>query len=145
MKKSAKAFGEKPRKSVTFCWDPVDKALCFRTSEGFWKVVVKETDGYYRLWHLNHSHFERDQPDKVLMRRAFHRQNDVDITKQLGKIISYISEHDRAKKIIEQDWKQLPKKTPKQRRYYRQAKKKARRKENKRLDEIFRKIEKGEL
>lgn len=126
-------------------YDRKDKALCFRTDVGFWKVLEQGEHPTYRLWHLNKRDFDPNIESKFLMRRGFHRQADVQSTTHMGKIIQYIREHDRAKKIMNDDWRKLPKATSKQRKYYKQAKKRARRNENRRIDELFKKLEKGEL
>lgn len=126
-------------------YDRKDKALCFRTDVGFWKVLEQGDYPTYRLWHLNRKDFDPNVESKFLMRRSFHRQADVQSTLNMGKIIQYIRDHDKAKKIMADDWKKLPKTTSKQKKYYKQAKRRARRKENKRIDELFKKLEKGEL
>ena len=133
------------QKGLSVSYDRVDRGLCFRTPNGFWKVLIRGPVETFKLWHLNHGHFDPELPDKILMRRTFHRQMDVKETTNMGRIIQYISDHDRAKRIIDDDWKKLPKSTPKQKKYYKQAKKRAKRKENKRIDELFEKLEKGEL
>ena len=136
---------EKAKESMAFSFDRVDHGLCIRTDVGFWKVLENKSTGEYRLWHLNHGAFDPDIPDKQLMRRAFHRQADVKATKNVGRIIYYIANHDKAKRIMDDDWKKLPNKTPKQKKYYKQAAKREQRKQAKRLDELFKKLEKGEL
>ena len=133
------------KEGISVSYDRVDRGLCFRTKNGFWKVLIRGPVETYKLWHLNHGHFDPELPDKILMRRTFHRQTDVKETMNMGRIIRYISDHDKAKRIIDNDWKKLPKSTPKQKKYYKQAKKRAKRKENKRIDELFKKLEKGEL
>lgn len=133
------------KEEIKVSYDRIDRGLCFRTKNGFWKVLIRGPVETYKLWHLNHGHFNPELPDKVLMRRTFHRQTDVKETTNMGRIIRYISDHDKAKRIIDNDWKKLPKSTPKQKKYYKQAKNRARKKENKRIDELFKKLEKGEL
>lgn len=130
---------------ISMFYDRKDKAICFRTDVGFWKVIAQGDPETYRLWHLNRSDFSNTVESKFLMRRSFHRQVDVKSTLNIGKIIQYIRDHDKAKKIMKDDWKKLPKTTSKQKKYYKQAKRKARRKETQRLDELFKKLEKGEL
>ena len=130
---------------ITASFDRIDKALCFRTDNGFWKVLEQGEPESYRLWHLNHGHFDNSLSDKVLMRRSFHRQTDVKPTSNMQRIVQYISDHDRAKKIIDNDWKKLPKNTPKQRKYYKQAKRREQKKQGRRLDRLFEQLEKGEL
>lgn len=130
---------------LTASYDQIDKALCFRTSNGFWKILKNPEAKDYRLWHLNHGDFNPILSDKELMRRSFHRQVDVKATFNIPRIVYYISEHDKAKKIMDVDWKKLPNKTPKQKKYYKQAAKRERIKQNRRIDELFEKLEKGEL
>ena len=139
------AYFARGREGISVSYDRIERGLCFRTSNGFWKVIIRGSVETYKLWHLNRGHFDPELPDKVLMRRTFHRQTDVKETLNMGRIIRYISDHDKAKRIIDDNWKKLPKSTPKQKKYYKQAQKRARRKENKRIDELFKKLEKGEL
>ena len=136
---------QRDESGLSVSYDRVDRGLCFRTPNGFWKVIIRGPVEAYKLWHLNHGHFDPELPDKVLMRRTFHRQSDVKETTNIGRIIRYISDHDKAKKIIDEDWRKLPKSSPKQKKYYKQAKKRAKRKENRRIDELFKMLEKGEL
>lgn len=138
-------FFGRVREGISVSYDRIDRGLCFRTKNGFWKVIIRGPVETYKLWHLNRGHFDPSLPDKVLMRRTFHRQSDVKETLNMGRIIRYISDHDKAKRIIDDDWKKLPKSTPKQKKYYKQAQKRAKRKEHKRIDELFKKLEKGEL
>lgn len=130
---------------LTASYDKKDKALCFRTDVGFWKVLEQGDPKSYRLWHLNGNDFDRNVESKFLMRRSFHRQVDVKSTTNIGKIVQYIRDHDKAKKIIKDDWKKLPKSTQKQKKYYKQAKKREERKRHKRLDQLFEMIEKGKI
>ena len=138
-------FFDRIKEGISVSYDRVDRGLCFRTKNGFWKVIVRGPVDTYKLWHLNHGHFDPELPDKILMRRTFHRQSDVKETLNMGRIIRYISDHDKAKRIMDDDWKKLPKSTPKQKKYYKQAQKRAKQKENRRIDELFKKLEKGEL
>lgn len=139
------AYCGRSKEGLLISYDRVDRGICFRTSYGFWKVIIRGPVETYKLWHLNRGHFDAELPDKILMRRRFHRQSDVKETTNIGRIMQYISDHDKAKKIIENDWKKLPKSTPKQKKYYRQAQKRARQREHQRIDELFKKLEKGEL
>ena len=45
--------------------------------------------------------------------------------------------HDEAKKIMQEDYRNLPRRTKKQKRYYEQAKRKDRRAQIQRLDQLF--------
>ena len=133
------------RKPIQFYWDRVSQGFCMQTDVGFWKVLISRTTGNYSLFHLNHGDFASRNTVYSRMRGKYHRQHDVEQTTHLGKLVQYVSEHDKAKKIIDYDYRNLPKKTPKQRKYFKQAEKKHRRKEHKRLDELFRQLEKGEI
>jgi len=131
------------RKSFWFTYDWKDRALCVRTSSGFWKIIKGDMDGLYRLYHLNRGSYDPAKTDYELMHGTFHRQKDVHPAENLERFMPYIYEHDKAKIIMDQDWRKLPKKTKKQKKYYRQAEKRASRNKKRRLDEIFDKIEKG--
>lgn len=145
LKVNAMNFDEKQMGSFRVSWDPKFKAICFRTKIGFWKIIWKEYEHGYKLWHLNNGSFDPKKSDKELMHGSFHRQADFDVTKKIGSIVRYIYDHDRAKKVIEEDYRKLPKNTQKQKRYFKQAKKREHRKQCKRVDELFKKLERGEL
>ena len=117
--------------------------ICFRTDNGFWNVRRSE-HGQFWLYHLNGGQFDPDAKDKTLMNRSFHRQKDVKETENLDFILHYIREHDRMKQIMDDDWRNLPKTTKRKRKYYNQARKRANRKAARRLDKLFKQIEKGE-
>ena len=76
---------------------------------------------------------------------AYHRQTDVKPEESMQKLINYIVAHDKAKRIIREDYRNLPKSTSRQRKYYRQAQNKIRRRNTRqarqRMDELFRNIE----
>ena len=122
-------------------YDKDNEAICFRTDIGFWKIRKERFGEGFKLFHLNRSCFEPYASDRELMKRYFHRQVDLDTTTKIGKIIKYIADHDKAKKIMQQDWHNLPKQTKKQRDYYKQARKRERRKSIRRVDDIFKQLE----
>ena len=84
-------------------------------------------------------------PFEQAVRGAYHRQGDVKPAESLAKLIRYIADHDKAKRIIMDDYRKLPRATKRQKKYYQQAEKKARRwqqgKTGKRIEELFREIE----
>ena len=121
-------------------YDRDTKSICFRTDIGFWKVREKWGEGY-KLFHLNGNNFDPGASDRELMKRNFHRQVDVDTTTRINKIIKYIADHDKAKKIMQENWRKLPKQTKKQKDYYKQARKRERRKSIRRVDDIFKQLE----
>lgn len=137
-------YGERQRKVVKLSYDTKRKAMCFRTKIAFWKIVKSKNNDYYLLFHLNENSYNPSFSDKKLSEGRFHRQTDVAAFTNLDKIhgiVTYIYEHDKAKKIIENDWKKLPKKTKRQKKYYEQAKRKDRHQKLKRIDELFKELE----
>lgn len=72
---------------------------------------------------------------------AYHRQRDVSPTESLAKIVQYIAKYEKAKPVMIENYRELPKRTQKQKKYYRQAKNKAKRRELRRLDDLFSQIE----
>ena len=137
-------YGERQRKVVKLSYDTKRKAMCFRTKIAFWKIVKSKNNDYYLLFHLNENSYNPSFSDKKLSEGQFHRQTDVPAFSNLDKIhgvVTYIYEHDKAKRIIENDWKKLPKKTKRQKKYYEQAKRKDRHQKLKRIDELFKELE----
>lgn len=60
--------------------------------------------------------------------------------------MQYIVKHDAAKKVEQIDYKNLPQRTKKQKKYYRQSENRARRKSVSRVLDLFAELEvKGEL
>lgn len=131
----------KAKGGIALSWDKNYHGLCLRTDVGFWKVLRSDYDGRYKLYHLNQDYFDPIQSDKVLMKQRFHRQQDVPKTRSMKKIVHYVFEHDRAKKVMEQNYRNLPKSTKQQRKYYGQAKNRERRKQLKVVDNLFKQLE----
>lgn len=136
---------KKMMEMMRLSYDSDNQAICFRTEVGFWKVFWSEDERAYKLWHLNHGHFSHKATDRQLMKRSFHRQVDVDPTKKIGKILQYIYDHDKAKKIIDKDWRKLPKSTAQQKRYYKQAKRREEKKSFRRVEELFKQLERERM
>ena len=134
----------KVRKPMEFYWDKVGQGLCIQTKVGFWKIVKSWNTGKYALYHLNRTVFEAKKNVKERMDGRHHRQTDVEQTESIQLLLHYISEHDRAKQIMqERDYRALPQKTKKQKKYFARAKKKAIREKNRRIDELFEQIQNG--
>lgn len=89
-----------------------------RTNVGFWKIFLADNREYV-LYHRNV--FEKDKSFEELIHGSFHRQQDVKGTHSLEKILNYIKEHDKAKAIMNEDWRMLPTRTKKQKKYYKAA------------------------
>ena len=140
LKWEPKDFGMENR-GAEFFWDRKFKGLCIQTSGGFWKILTSWSTGKYSLYHLNHGEYDRLKTVKQRITGSYHRQHDVKQTENINTILHYIVDHDKAKKIMDEDYRKLPKKTPKQRKYFRQAKQRQRRKENRRVDALFKQIQ----
>ncbi len=127
--RSVKGLVYKYRKSGfdTF-YDPVDNAVCIRTEVGFWKAIWMDDSEDWKLFHLNRGDFDPKVRPSVLMRRRFHRQKDVPQTESLAHIVMYIRRHDKDMKTYDGDYHKMPRQTPKQRKYYKHAKNRAKKK-----------------
>ena len=136
---AVKAFERK--KDVKVKYYENAKALFIRTFFGFWKVCWERDMGFI-LYHLNQQEYDPDRPMGFLKNRGFHRQKDVKPTNSLAKILNYVVNHDRAKAIIATDYRKLPRCTKRQKVYYNRTDKKIRRQRVRRVEELFRKIEK---
>ena len=145
MKKDPNLHGGKAREGIRLSFDRESNELCLRTDVAFWKVAFNKREQDYRLYHLNRDYYDENATDRQLMEGKFHRQGDVKGTTHLSKLLWYIHNHDKAKKIMDDDWKKLPKATNKQRKYFKQAKKREQRKQSRRVNELLEMISKGEL
>lgn len=109
-------------------YDPVDDAICIRTEVGFWKILWYEDTEKWKLYHCNQGCFSPDKDPKQLMRSHFHRQRDVAPTQSLGSIMAYIRQHDENLQQYNGDYRKMPTSTATQRKYYKKAKKLAKKK-----------------
>ena len=135
---SPEKLGEGRNMDVSY--DKKTDTLFIRTETGFWKTFWKDDIGLL-LYHLNC--FDKSKSTEQLSHAAFHRQGDVPPTESLEKILTYIENHDLAKQIIADDYRKLPQRTRKQRKYYRQAESRNRRQQINRVFAIFVDLEKG--
>ena len=142
MKKYPKCYPEELQ-SMKLSYDFTYNAICLRTQQGFWKLRWSERKQGYTLLHLNGDQLDTNATDQELMKRPVHRQVDVKITTNIGSIIKYIDKHDKARVIMEDDWRKLPKKTKVQKKYYKQAKNREIRKSIHRVNEIFKELERS--
>ena len=123
-------------------YDRKTKILYLRTGIGAWKIRRNRYDEYH-LYHMNH--YTPGMDFDRIMTAGFHDQRDVKPTVTLENLIRYLVEHDKAKQIIADDYRKLPQKTRRERKYYRQAKKREQIKSIQRVDRIFAKLEKKDL
>lgn len=115
-------------------YDPVDDALCIKTPVGFWKIMWDKETNERQVFHMNHKGYKCFDPNlksHVLMRGAFHKQKDLNSFRSeysLEDIFEYIRKHDHILEMTGGDYKKMPRNTRQQRRFYRQAKNRERRK-----------------
>ena len=112
-----------------------------RTDVGFWKFFWKSDAYGFVLYHLND--YQPEASFDKLMKESFHRQSDVPATESMVKLLNYIEAHDKAKKIIADDYRKLPQRTKQQKKYYNNAARKDRKKTYQRMDHLFDLIAKG--
>ena len=135
-----KAFATLSKKrNMEFCYHKASDTLYIRTEIGFWKVFLKKELGEYLLYHRNT--YSAGMEFNEAIHGEFHRQSDVKATESIDKLVEYITAHDRAKLVIMDDYRKLPKSTRTQKKYYRAAERKNRRKAMRRLDSIFEMLE----
>lgn len=108
------------------------------TEAGAWKIFMNRY-GKYVLFHMNK--FSSDMSFYEIKSADYHCQSDVKATSSFEKMIRYIVEHDKAKIIIMDDYRKLPQKTKRQKKYYRQAKRKNRTRQKLKMDAIFASLE----
>ncbi len=70
----------------------------------------------------------------------FHRQWDAGTAYQPDKLVRYAEKHDEAIKVIEDDYRKLPRRTRRGKRYYENARRRANQMYERRLDELFAQI-----
>ncbi len=132
---------EKRRQEDGVCctYDSKSDTLYIGTEIGFWKIYSQKGTTQYLLFHRNKYHKNMSFGEAIC--GEFHRQKDCKPTMSLNKLLNYITRHDQAKEIIKEDYRNLPQKTKKQKKYYRQAQKKAARRAENRVDQILSNID----
>ena len=120
-------------------YNKYNDTLYLRTQIAAWKIYLNETSGKYVLHHKNK--YNRDMNMNQIIRGEYHKQKDIKPMEDICNLITYIGEHDKAKLIIMDDYRKLPKQTNKQRKYYRQAEKREKRQSKSRTEYLFRKLE----
>ena len=109
------------------------------TDMAAWKIAY----GYHYDWFkLLHCPFDGKALSMEEAKAAhYHVQADVPRNQSPYKHIQYIAKHDEAKKIEQIDYKNLPQRTKKQKKYYRQAENRAKRKSVNRVLDLFAELE----
>lgn len=124
---------------MQFTYQKSTDTFYIQTEVGFWKIFVKEDFGKYLLYHRNT--FSKEMNFRQAINGDFHRQKDVVPTESMEKIVEYIIAHDRAKLIIMDDYRKLPKTTRRQKKYYKAAERKAKKRELYRVNFLFAELE----
>lgn len=127
-------------RGMAITYQPKTDTVYIRTEIGLWKAFWRDDAGLL-LYHLNR--FDNEKTTEELSHAAFHRQTDVRATESFGRLVNYIEDHDKAKQIIADDYRKLPQRTRKQRKYYRQAESRNRRDQLNRVFAAFASIEQG--
>ena len=109
------------------------------TDMAAWKIVFFDRKQCYKLFHCPFG------GKKMTMEQAkkarYHRQVDAGENSHPAKYLKYIAGHDRAKKIMEQDYHLLPQRSNKEKIYYNQARKREARKSTRRVWNLFAELE----
>lgn len=113
--------------------------LYIQTANGFWKIFQSIHEDKFVLYHLNKN--DKQQSFYESTHGDFHRQSDVKPMWEIDGLIKYIHDHDKAKSIIMDDYRKLPRSTKRQRKYYKQAKNKAKKESWRRVEALFAQLE----
>lgn len=116
-----------------------DGKIYVRTDVGCWKIVYKISCQRFIFFHRDYvnGRIRLEDAEKV----PFHRQKDMPEAGSVMKYLKYISEHDRFKQSASKDYRDMPQNTKIQKKYYRTAKKRAEKRNAKRVDRLFLLIE----
>ena len=136
-KKQIKNWEEKQKMTLTYHEN--SNTLYVQTEIGCWKIFRKAENGKYVLYHRNI--YDKNMPTEEIFNGDYHRQKDMNTTESIDKIIHYIAAHDKANAIIMDDYHKLPQQSKKQKKYYRQAKRRVKAQSYRRLDSIFAMLE----
>lgn len=124
---------------VKITYEKKSDTLYLQTKVGFWKVFLKKEIGEYLLYHRN-----KVEPQMSYIQAIngdFHRQADVPSAQTLELLLDYIVAHDKAKTVIMDNYRKLPRSTRKQKKYYKAAEKREQRKALKRVDYLLSTLE----
>ncbi len=119
--------------------DMVRDWLYVRTEIGCWKIVYQKKSGKFLLFHKNY--IEPGNKLENVEKGAYHRQGDKLFSENIFGYLEYITEHDKARKIEMKDYRLLPRETAQQKKYYASARARERRRQTKRVFQLFDLIE----
>lgn len=127
------------RSKITLSYQSKTDTLYIQTAIGFWKIFRKEEIGKYILYHRNI--YSKEMSFAEAAHGDYHRQCDVKATESMASLIEYIIAHDKAKVVILENYHKLPKQSKKQKKYYKQAERRVKRQEVRRVDSLFAMLE----
>jgi hypothetical protein len=130
------------KRNMQFQYHKPSDTLYIQTEVGCWKVFLKKELGEYLLYHRNTYSAGMDFNEAI--HGDFHRQSDVKATESMEMLVEYIAAHDRAKVIIMDNYRKLPKSTKQQKKYYKAAERRDKKQAMRRLDSIFAALEQSQ-
>lgn len=125
--------------NIKFTYQDKTDTLYIQTEIGFWKLFRKQDNGKYLLYHRNA--YKKEMSIAEASHGDFHRQCDMKATETMASLVEYIIAHDKAKVIIMEDYHKLPKQSKKQKKYYKQAERRVKKHEARRVDSLFAMLE----
>lgn len=117
-----------------------ERALYIMTDIGCWKIKYNRKSDKFLRYHKNF--YDSGMDISRIVSEEYHIQKDMARNKSIMKLIKYLADHDKAKKIVEVDYKKLPRATAKQQKYYNSYKNKEKRAATQRVWDLFEQIEK---
>lgn len=136
-KKAILKYAEKNHMEV----DLRDHVLYVRTDIGCWKMIYSMSEQRFILYHKNY--VQGMLSIEEVEEGAYHRQRDVPFAKSIEKYLVYIHKHDEARKMEMVDYRLLPNRTKKEKKYFASARARSNRRSQRRLAELFTMIEQG--
>lgn len=122
--------------------DLKDSKIYVRTDVGCWKIIYIIRDQKFILLHRNYvnGRISLEEAEKA----PFHRQGDILEAGSIMKYMKYIRKHDEFKQNLPEDYRQMPRDSRRQKRYYASAKRRAEKRSAGRVDRLFELIERKE-
>lgn len=119
--------------------DIKDYKIYVRTDVGCWKIIYKRSIQRFLLLHRNYvnGRIDLELADQV----PFHRQWDMAESVSIMKYLRYIKDHDQFKRNKPADYRQMPRRTKRQKAYYKSAERKAQKQSARRVECLFTMIE----
>lgn len=130
---------EEYAKTNNICIEYDGTDLYVLTNMAAWKIAYGHHFDWFKLLHCPFS--EKALTMEEAKAAHYHVQTDVPRNQSPYKHLKYIVKHDEAKEMEQIDYRKLPQRTKKEKKYYRQAKNRAKRKNVNRVLDLFVEIE----